>query len=150
MWCGLKRQQRRIALVVGIVLLLIIWAGATAWVFREPLMSLVPTPPLVITEKDQGRTIHMIVGERLEVRLPSNVDSGSTWRAGMPLSFLPQSHSAAFHATPGAAKAGDGYEALTFIATGKGIGPLFIGYMPDNDQNSFQPSRSFSVIVTVQ
>lgn len=146
----MKRRNRRILWGVGIAAAVLVVAAGVAWWFRVPLLELVPTPPIVITEKDQGSVVHLLQGQRLEVRLPGNINASSAWRAGIPLTFLPQTGASSFTRDPSAANEGDGYESLTFTATGKGFGPLFIDEMPNNDQNSLQPSRSFSVIVSVQ
>jgi hypothetical protein len=69
---------------------------------------------------------------------------------GIPLTFLPQTGASTFTRNPAATNQGDGYQSLTFTATGKGAGPLFVNELPKNDQNSYQPSRSYSVIVSVQ
>jgi predicted secreted protein len=145
-----RRRRKRIALIVAAALALILVAAAVVWVFRAPLLELIPTPPVVVTEKDQGRRIDLVRGQRLEVRLPSNSNSGSTWRAGMPLPFLPPTGEVTFTGTPNAETPGDGYQSTLFVATEKGVGPLFLGYLPDNDQNSYTPTKSFSVIVSVQ
>jgi len=136
-----------LALGVAVALLL---AAAVLWSLRTPLLQLIPTPPVVITEKDRGRTVNLTPGQRLEVRLPSNSNSGSTWRVGIPLTFLPPTGEVTFTGTPNAEKVGDGYQSTIFIATGKGSGPLFLDYLPDNNQNSLTPTHSFSVIVSVQ
>ena len=146
----MPRRWRQIALVGGTALALVLAAVAAVWWFRTPLLELIPTPPVVVTEKDQGRVIGLIAGERLEVRLPSNIYSGSTWRAATPLSFLPQTGQMTFTRLPGAEKTGDGYQSMQFIATGKGLGPLFLSYLPDNDQSSYTPSQSFSIIISVK
>ena len=146
----MKRRHRRILWRVGISAAVLVALLAVAWWFRVPLLQLVPTPPVIITEKDQGRVVNLLQGEHLEVRLPSNMHSGSTWRDGIPLTFLPQTGDSTFTRNPIAATEGDGYQSITFTATGKGFGPLFLDYLPDSDQNSYEPSRSFSAIISVQ
>ena len=145
-----RRRQRRILWRVGIVAAVLVAVAGVAWWFRVPLLQLVPTPPVVITEKDQGRVVHLLQGEHLEVRLPGNMHSGSTWHVGIPLTFLPETGDSTFTRNPQAAIEGDGFQSLTFTATSKGFGPLFLDELPDNDQNSYQPSRSYSVIISVQ
>jgi predicted secreted protein len=144
-----RRQKRRLTVLAVVVAALLVVAG-TLWTYRTPLLQLVPTPPVVVTEKDQGRTINLLAGQRLEVRLPSNAHTDSTWRATIPLSFLPQTGDPTFTGAANAVNEGDGYQSTIFTATGKGFGPLFLGYLPNNDQNSYSPSRSFTVIVRVQ
>jgi len=145
-----KRRHRRVLWGVGIAAAVLVVAAGVAWWFRVPLLELVPTPPIVISEKDQGSVVHLLQGQRLEVRLPGNINASSAWRVGIPLTYLPQTGASTFTRNPAAANEGDGYQALTFTATGKGAGPLFINEVPNNDQNSYQPSRSYSVIVSVK
>lgn len=145
----MRKRRRRALTIAAVAAAIIIAAAAMLWLFRVPILELVPTPPIVVTEKDQGRVISMVRGERLEVRLPSNAYSGSTWRVGMPLPFLPQT-GASFTGLARPPKVGDGYQSTTFVATDKGFGPLFLGYLPDSDQNSYTPSRSFTVVVSVK
>ena len=86
----MKRRHRRVLWGVGIAAAVLVVAAGVAWWFRVPLLELVPTPPIVITEKDQGSVVHLLQGQRLEIRLPGNINASSAWRVGIPLSYLPQ------------------------------------------------------------
>lgn len=143
-----RRTRRRIAVGVGVVAALILTAAVVWTFFRTPLLELIPTPPIVITEKDAGRTVDLTPGQRLEVRLPSNSNSGSKWRVGIPLSFMLFDGRMTFTGSPNAENVGDGYQSMTLLVTGTGTGPLFLDYIPDDNQNTLTPERSFSVIVS--
>ncbi|MDR3685842.1 MAG: hypothetical protein P4L93_02635 [Coriobacteriia bacterium] len=146
----MKRRHRRLLWGVGTAAAVLVALAGVAWWFRVPLLELIPTPPVVITDTAQGSVVHLLQGQHLEVRLRGNMHSDTTWHVGIPLTFLPQSGDSTFTRDPAAAKEGDGYQSLYFTATGKGFGPLFLDELPNNDQNSYQPSRSFSVIIAVQ
>jgi hypothetical protein len=138
-------RERRLALIAGVVAVAVLGA-AVLWTFRVPIMLTVPTPPIVVTEKDQSRVVNMLIGQRIEVRLPVNSHDQAAWHVGRPLPFLPQVEGVAY--TPVLlAPEGEGYQSTTFVAIGKGSGPLFLGYLPNANQNSYEPTRSFSVVV---
>lgn len=117
---------------------------------RVTLYELIPTPPVVVTEKDQGSTVVLTRGQRLAVDLRGNSLSGSTWRANIPLPFLPQMDTVTFQPDQSPATPGDGVQTTLFKAVSVGKGPLFLNYTSDADQNALQPGRTFSIIVTVK
>jgi predicted secreted protein len=145
----MRRRRRVLGLIAGVLVTLLVVASA-AWSLRAPLLSLLPTPPVIITERDNGTTIELLQGQRLEVRLASNRTSPSVWRAAIPLDYLPQDGQPTFTEAESATKAGDGYQSMFFRATGTGTGPLFLSYLPKKDQNSYTPSKSFRVVVIVR
>jgi hypothetical protein len=141
-----RQQQVNMAAAVVAVVLLAVFA---LWWFHVPF-PLLPPHPIVLTEKDQGRIVNMFVGQTIEVRLPSNAYSRKTWIVGRPLPFLANIGNVTFTGTVLAAKPGDGYQSMTFMAIDRGSGPLLLGYMAEHNQNSYQPSQSFSVSVSVR
>ena len=143
----MRRRHRRIGIGVAITLVTLIALGVAAWFFRVQLLELVPTPPVVITDADNGRTIDILQGQTLEAHLRSNRYSGSTWHLGIPVSYLEQTGQMAFIEDQNPAQPGDGYQTLSFRVTGTGAGPLFLDYLPDSNQGSYQPSKSFRVVV---
>ena len=145
----MRRRQRVLGLVAGMLIALLAVAGA-AWWFRSPLLSLLPSPPIVITERANGTTVTLSRGQRLEVRLPSNRTSPSVWKADIPLGYLPQDGQSTFTESESPTKPGDGYQSMFFRATGTGTGPLFLSYLPTANQNSYEPSKSFRVVVIVR
>jgi predicted secreted protein len=145
----MRRRRRAFGLIAGVLITLVVVAAA-AWSFREPLLSLLPTPPVVITERDNGTTVNLLQGQRLEVRLPSNRDSPSVWKADIPLAYLPQDGQPTFTEADAPSKAGDGYQSTYFRATGIGTGPLFLSYLPKDNQNSYAPSKAFRIVVIVR
>jgi predicted secreted protein len=146
----MKRRQRRIIMwVVGAVIGLVV-AAAVAWAFRVPLLRLLPSPPVVITDQDNGRIVNILQGQTLEVHLRGNRFSGYRWFLGVPISFLQQTGDVTFTEDATPAHPGDGSQSLSFRAIAPGMGPLFLGYLPETNQNSDQPSKSFRVVVAVQ
>lgn len=145
----MRRRLRVFGLVAGVLITLVVVAAA-AWSFRAPLLSLLPAPPVVITERDNGTTVNLLQGQRLEVQLPSNRNAPSIWKADIPLGYLPQDGQSTFTETESRAEAGDGYQSTFFRATGTGTGPLFLSYLPKDNQNSYAPSKSFRVVVIVR
>lgn len=143
-------RRRRIAAAIGWTLAVLLAAAGLAWWFRTPLMSVLPIPPVVVTGTDYGHVVTLEQGQRLEVRLPSSRDATSTWRVGIPLSFLREEAQSTFVESALPAHRGDGYQSVFFRAVGKGSGPLFLSYLPIKDQNSLTPSKSFTVVVVVR
>ena len=139
-----KRHIRAIAISVAALL----GVALVAWVFRTPLLRLIPTPPVVVTVLDNGREINLLQGQRLEIRLPVNSYSGDRWHLGVPLPFLEEGDST-FTQSSLPTKAGDGLQATTFTAVSAGNGPLFMSLLPESDQNSLEPSMSFRIVVIV-
>jgi predicted secreted protein len=144
------RRRRHIAVTVGLALVALLVAASVAWTLRTPLLSVLPIPPVVVTGAEYGRVITLDQGQRLEVQLPSNRKSGSTWQVSIPLSFLHQESQSAFVESAMPAHPGDGYQSIVFRAVAKGSGPLFLSYLPIANQNSLTPSRSFRVVVEVR
>jgi predicted secreted protein len=141
-----KLEQRLI--IAGVVVAVLAATGA-AWVFRTPLIELIPTPPVVITEKDNGGVVNILKGQHVEVRLPVNRLSGGRWHVGIPVPYLEQRGDITFTEADNPAQPGDGTQTTPFVAVDKGSGPLFMGYLPDTDQNSMSPTKSFHVVVMV-
>jgi hypothetical protein len=141
------RKRRRIGVYIGIAAVLLAVAAGAIWWFRVPLLKLIPTPPVVITEKSGGTTVYLTPGQRLEVRLPANRFAASRWREGIVVPFLQQQGDPTFTETDAPAKPGDGYQSTTFLVTDTGMGPLFMGYMPDSDQSGYAPTQSFRLVV---
>ena len=146
----MRRRQRRMITGVVLALAALAVAAGVAWSFRVPLLRLLPTPPVVITDHDNGRTISLLQGETLEVRLRGNRLSGYRWFMGMPVSFLEQTGDVTFTEDTSPARPGDGSQSTSFRAIATGMGPLFLSYLPENNQNSYEPSKSFHVVVEVR
>ena len=146
----MRRRQQRIVTGVVIALVAVVVVGAVAWAFRVPLLELVPSPPVVISDTDNGRVINLLQGQTLEVHLRGNRLSGYRWHLGIPVSFLLQTGSETFTEDASPAQPGDGSQSLSFRAVDTGTGPMFLSYLPESNQNSFQPSKSFRVVVIVR
>ena len=144
------RPKTRLAITLAALLVSAVVLVTAAVANRSFFYELIPTPPIVVTEKDQGSNIVLIRGQKLAVDLRSNSLSGSTWRANMPLSFLPQTDSATFLPDASPATPGDGVQTTLFKAVSVGRGPLFLNLTSDADQNALKPGRTFSIIVTVR
>jgi predicted secreted protein len=146
----MRRKTQRVltGVIIGVVALAV--AAVVAWMFRTQLLALIPTPPVVITEQDNGTRVTLLQGQRLEVRLRSNRLSGYRWLLGIPTPMLAQTGEATFTEDSAPAKPGDGVQSTTFLAVNTGTGPLFMSYLPENDQNSFTPEKSFRVTVTIR
>ena len=146
----MRRRRRRVMTVVAVVLAAVLVVAAVGWLFRVQLLYLIPTPPVVVTERDQDKTVQLLQGQNLEVRLRTNRFSTGVWQVGMPLSFLRQRSEIAFSPDAKPAHAGDGYDSLSFFAADKGEGPLFIDFVPQDNQNTLTPEKSFRIVVVVR
>ena len=144
------KRRTRLALSIAAVLVSAAALVAVVAANRVALLDLIPTPPVVVTEQDQGSTVTLLRGQRLAVDLRSNSLSGSTWRANIPLSFLPQMATVTFTPDASPATPGAGVQRSLFKAVAAGKGPLFMNYTSDSDQNALKPSRTYSIIVTVK
>jgi inhibitor of cysteine peptidase len=102
--------------------------------------------PLIVTEKDDGKTLQLTVGHELVIQLPSNPSIGYTWVLPWDLGPLVggrQKHDADGGNVPGAG----GTDTFKFYAKDTGTVTLTLDYkVPwQNDP----PTRTFSVTVNV-
>jgi hypothetical protein len=143
-----KKTRKRLVTILGVAVIVAAVAGA-AWWFRTPLLQLIPTPPIVVTDTDNGRTIQMLQGEHLEVRLRGNRLGLSRWEVGIPLPFLVQQGDMSFTEDSSPAHPGDGYQSIPFVAVSSGAGPLFLGYQSMSDPSGYSPSKAYHLIIVV-
>jgi predicted secreted protein len=143
------KPRAKLALSIAAVILAAAVLAAAIAYYRVAIYDFIPTPPIVVTEKDHRSNVTLQRGQRLAVQLRGNSLSGSTWRSNMPLSFLPE-QTASFQPDQSPKNAGDGVQTTTFKAVDVGQGPLFLNYTDNENQNSLQPGRTFSIVVTVQ
>ena len=120
--------------------------GAAVYVKRGLVLSYLPTPPVVVSDRDFGKVVHVLQGQRLAVKLAGNAQSGSAWRQGIVPPFL-EFAEATFQPNSPAATPGDGVQTTTFRVIDAGQGPLFLNYTDQADQNSIKPARTFSIVV---
>ena len=146
----MRARRRRVVTIAAIVLAAVLALAAVAWSFRVQLLYLIPTPPVIVTERDQDKTVQLLQGQNLEVRLKANQYSTGVWQVGMPLSFLRQRSDIAFSPDSKPTHAGDGYDSVSFFAAEKGVGPLFIDFVPQDNQNTLNPEKSFRIVVVVR
>ena len=135
--------------MLGAVLVALVLLGVAAYVERGLVLSLLPTPPVVVTDQDFGKVIHVLQGQRLAVKLSGNSLSGSQWRVGIAPPFLRLTE-ATFEPSDSPATAGDGTQTTMFRVTGSGQGPLFMNYTNQADENTIKPGRTFSIVVVSQ
>jgi predicted secreted protein len=145
-----RARRRRVVTIVASVVAAVLLLAAAGWLFRVQLLYLIPTPPVIVTERDQDKTVHLLQGQNLEVRLKTNQFSGSVWQVGMPLSFLRQRSDISFTPDSKPAHVGDGYDSISFFAAERGEGPLFIDLVPEDNQNTLNPEKSFRILVDVR
>jgi len=123
--------------------------GAAVYSERALVLSWLPTPPVVVTERNYGQAVRVLQGQRIAVKLRGNSLSGSAWRPGLVPPFL-QLTEATFQPDATPATQGDGTQTSTFRAIGVGQGPLFLNYTDQADQNTVKPARTFSIVVVSQ
>lgn len=123
--------------------------GVAAYMERGLVLSLLPTPPVVVTDQDFGKVVHVLQGQRLAVKLSGNSLSGSQWRVGIAPPFL-RLIEATFQPSGSPVTPGDGTQTTTFRVMGAGQGPLFMNYTSQADQNVIKPGRTFSIVVVSQ
>jgi predicted secreted protein len=143
------KPRINLALAVAALIISVIVLGAAGYAKRGLVLGLLPTPPVVVTDRDHGQVVRVLQGQRIAVQLRSNSLSGSVWRPGLVPPFL-QLTEATFQPDAKPATAGDGTQTSIFKATEPGQGPLFLNYTDQADQNVIKPARTFSVVVVSQ
>ena len=138
--------RKKLAVAVAALIVSVAVLGGAAYLKRDLLLSLLPTPPIVVTEQDYGQVVHILRGQRIAVRLRGNSQSGSAWRPWLVPPFLELTE-ASFQPDASPTTQSDGVQTTIFRAIGSGQGPLFINYTDQADQNSVKPARTFSIVV---
>ena len=109
------------------------------------------TPPAVtIAEQDSGKTIELVVGQKLAVQLPSNPTTGYQWIVlgdPAPLKRIGSDYAASPQAA-GRMGAG-GTQTLRFSASGSGKAELNLGYHRPWEKD-VAPAKTFSVTIVVK
>ncbi len=137
-------MQRR-ALLQFASALLIVWMAAVAAVSAQSSAS----SRLIVTEKDAGNTLQLMVGHELVIQLPSNPSTGYTWVLPWDLGPLVggrqgrQKHDAERGNMGGAG----GADTFRFYARDTGTVTLTLDYRRpwENDP----PVRTFTVTVNI-
>jgi inhibitor of cysteine peptidase len=118
-------------------LLLLAWGG---------FLMAAPSDAVEITAADAGKTVMLVVGERLIVKLDAQPGTGFGWEADATstslLSFSSTNLGAA--GMPGAVET----QSLTFLARSAGEGDLKLVYRRAWEKDAV-PAKSFSVSVKV-
>ena len=146
----MRIQQRRLITRIVIAAVAVVVLGGVLWTFRTPILQVVPTPPVVVAEKDNGRIIHLLVGQTLEVRLRANRVDGQLWQVRLPVKFLEQTAGGGFQDDLTPKTPGDGTQVVLFRVTGVGTGPLFMAAGQQADVSAQRPTVAFHVIVVAR
>jgi predicted secreted protein len=103
--------------------------------------------PVTASAGDAGKTVSLKVGQRLEVRLPSQPGTGAIWSPAPGSTNLLKYEGAK---SEGAANipGGTETEVLTFTATGAGKGELKLEYSRPW-QETVPPEKTFSLTVDI-
>jgi inhibitor of cysteine peptidase len=105
--------------------------------------------PLVLTEKDAGKTINLNIGDTLVVALDGNITTGYTWEM-LPMDPAVLQQVGAAEATPDTTALGAGGKiALKFLAVKRGQAPLQLVYRRSFEQD-VAPLNTFEVNVNVK
>jgi hypothetical protein len=145
-----RRRRKRILRATIISVAVVAVLAAVAWQFRTQLLSLIPTPPVVIDQDSNGQVVTILQGQKLEVRLPLNRNDNLRWEVEIPPPYLTQTGDVTFTESSSPSRAGDGYQSTTFLATGTGKGPLFMDLVSPADQQDSPPGKAFRVVVEVR
>jgi len=143
------KQRRKLLLAVSVLVVALVVLGVALYSRRAQLLSLIPTPPIVVTEHNYGQVVHVLQGQRLAVELRGNSLSGSVWRPQIQPPFLALTDET-FMPDSKPATPGDGTQTTIFRVTDAGQGPLFLDYTDQADQNALKPTRTFSIVVVSQ
>ncbi len=124
-------------------------AFAALMLFAEAgyAMSAPPADPKMITAADAGKTVSLIVGEQLTVRLDSQPSTGYGWDPD-PTSTPLLSRTSTKQAGGGNIPGGAETESLTFVARAAGEGQLKLIYDRPWERDK-PPARTFSVTVKI-
>ena len=139
----------KLAIAVAAVIVSAAVLGAAIYTNRGLVSSLLPTPPVVVTEQNHGEVVSVLRGQRIAVKLRGNSQSGSAWRPGLVPPFLELTE-ATFQPDASPSIQGDGTQTTIFRAIEGGQGPLFLNYTDQADQNVVKPARTFSIVVVSQ
>ena len=134
-------MQRRAVLQFASALL-VVWVAAVAAVSAQSSSS----SPLIVTEKGDGKTLQLTVGQWLEIQLASNPTTGYQWVLPWdigPLVGGRQKYTGSEGKMPGTG----GTETFKFYAKDTGTVTLTLDYRRpwENDP----PARTFTVTVKV-
>jgi predicted secreted protein len=123
-------------------------AFAALMLFAEAsyAMSAPPTDPKVITAADAGKTVSLIVGEQLTVRLDAQPGTGFGWEPDATSTPLLSSKGSTL--SGGNIPGGVETQSLTFVARAAGEGNLKLVYRR-GWENDVPPAKSFSVTVKI-
>ena len=113
---------------------------------RAGLSMAAPPDAVVITAADAGRTVSLVVGEKLTVTLDAQPGTGFRWEpAATSTSLLSLSGT-----TPGGASIPGAVEtqSFAFVARSAGAGNLTLVYRRAWGKNAV-PSKSFSVAIRI-
>lgn len=143
------KPRTKLVIAVSVLIVSVAVLGAVVYAKRGLVLSLLPTPPVTVTEQDYGQVVRILQGQRIAIKLRGNSLSGSAWRSGLVPPFLELTE-ATFQPDTAPATAGDGAQTTVFRVTSSGQGPLFLNYVNQADQNTIAPARTFSIVVVSQ
>jgi ABC-type nitrate/sulfonate/bicarbonate transport system substrate-binding protein/predicted secreted protein len=104
---------------------------------------------VTITDKNDGQTIALAVGQQLDVRLPANPTTGFQWTAGaLHAGPLAQTHPGEFQPAPSGALGAGGTEAFSYRATAAGTAHLAFAYARSWEHTA--PAKRVTVTIDVR
>ena len=107
-----------------------------------------PPAQVKLTDADNNKSAQLVVGQRIQIRLPANPTTGYSWLLqSFPgcLVLVNFSYAPGGKSVPGAG----GTQAVEFLATSAGEGELKIGYRRPWEKSDIPAAKTFSLKVTV-
>ena len=132
----------------GVRLILAVYAFSVGAVVGCAAQSVKSTPPVNLTDKDNGKAVQLRVGQTLTIQLPSNPTTGFSWTLPEKpvLLAVEKNEYVASTAKNGMAGVG-GTQAFSFAAKDVGSATITLNYRRpwENDP----PAKTFTVTITI-
>lgn len=121
----------------------------TLLAFQGIVIAQQSTPaPVKLTDADNNKSVQVVVGKRIEIRLPANPTTGYSWLLqSFPgcLDLANFSYVPAGKSIPGEG----GMQTVEFLAASGGEGELKIDYRRPWEKSDIPAAKTFSLKVTV-
>ncbi len=123
--------------------------GALLFLACCPLRAAADSAPVVVTDKDDGHTVAVAVGQVLEVRLPSNPSTGYQWTAGaLKTGALNAQRPPVYEGSKPQLPGSGGTEVFTYQGAAAGTEHLSFAY--SRPWEKVEPAKRVAITITVQ